>query len=100
MNATSNDDRTIAFADWLEVEVTFPSTVNTDLVVPHDLGADDPNTILYLPLRSDRACDVFHDTSATRKPWTSTYILLRSNVANAKVRLLLYVGRDNRKFTF
>lgn len=95
-----NNDLAQPFAMWEEVEVNFPSTPNTDVVVPTTLQPTNPNTINYLPLRKSAAADVYHDVSITRKAWQPTYILLRSNVASVKMRLLLYVSHGSPVLTF
>lgn len=79
-------------AQWEEVEVTFPSAANTDLQIATGLTPPvNLEGINYVALRKDRAADIYHDTSATRKPWQRGSIFLRSTVASARVRLLLYV---------
>lgn len=92
MSAIFNSDRAQPLAQWEEVEVTFPSTANTDCIVPHTLVPGNLEAVNYLPVRKAQAADVYHDTSGTRKAWQPTYIILRCTVASAKVRLLLYVS--------
>lgn len=81
------------FAQFTRVDVTFPSTPNTDLVIPHSLIVVDPDTIEYFPTHFSAAGAVYNDQSATRTPWASNYIILRSSVASLKVRLVLIVPR-------
>lgn len=91
-----NPDRTQPFAQWQEVDVTFPETADTDCVVQHSLTPSNPEHVNYAVVRKSQAIDVYHDTSGTRKPWTPGVILLRSPVANATVTLLLWVSHDPR----
>lgn len=81
------------FGQYERVEVTFPSTANLDTVIKHGLQTVAPDSVEYLVLKSDRAGSVYHDQSATRKAWGSTFIVLRSSVASQKVTLLLTVPR-------
>lgn len=74
------------------VEVTFGSA-NTDLDIRHSLRAVAPDDIQYQVMRTDRATSIYNDESATRKVWTSDYVILRSSVANAAVRILLTAKR-------
>lgn len=98
--AVYNNDYDQPFSQWEEVDVTFPAVANTDLVIPHTLTPPTPDHVNYVPIRKDRALDVYHDTSATRRPWQSTYIVLRSTVASARVRLLLFVEHKQRTLAF
>lgn len=79
------------FAQWELVDVTFPSTPDSDIQVPHGLQAPSPEHVYYIPVRNAQAVDVYHDVAGTRLPWQPTYIVLRANVASAKVTLLLFV---------
>lgn len=85
------------FAQWEEVDVTFPSTPNTDTIVRHTLVPQSPEAINYIPIRKAQASHVYHDASGTRKPWQKGYIVVRSDIANAKVTLLLYVSHATRR---
>ena len=95
-HGTTNSDKAQPFSQWQEVDVTFPSTANTDLVVEHHLTPAEPNGIHYIPIRKDRAADIYHDVSVARKQWQPSYIVLRSTVASARVRLLLYVPHSTQ----
>jgi hypothetical protein len=64
---------------------------NTDLVVRHSLRPSKTEAVDYHVLKSSGFPLGYHDTSPTRKPWGSDYVLLRSPVANLKVDLLLTV---------
>lgn len=74
------------------VDVTFAGA-NTDYDVVHHLSPPIPESIDYQVVRKSQACDVYNDTSGTRRPWGSGYITLRCTVANAVVTLLLTVRR-------
>ena len=80
-------------AQYCRVDVTFPSTPDTDFVVTHTLRVVDPESVEYRVLRSDRAVLIYDNQSATRKTWGKGFIVLRADVASAKVRLLLTVPR-------
>jgi hypothetical protein len=62
---------------------------NVDTTIEHDLRPSDPETVMYQVMRADRACRIYDDQSGTRKPWAADYVILRSDVAGASVRLLL-----------
>ena len=74
------------------VEVEF-GTANTDQMVPHTLETNDPENVLYTVVKADRATSIYNDQSSTRRLWQDGYIILRSSVANAIVKLLLGVPR-------
>lgn len=79
------------------VDVQFPSGAYQDLVVPHTLRVADPEQIRWLPVALDfptfpvTAPVIYRDTGVNRRAWTSTYLILRSNVASLRGRLLLFV---------
>lgn len=100
MSLTRNGDHTVPFAQWEEVDVTFPAVANTDIEVPHSLTPNTPEGVYYFPVRNAQASVVYHDTSVTRKVWQTNQIYLRANVANAKVTLLLYVPRTPKVLNF
>lgn len=81
------------WAQYQRVDVTFPSTPNTDLFINHKLKVANPDTIEYYPTRLSAAGIVYNDQSATRIVWTQNYIVLRSNVASLQVRLVLVAPR-------
>jgi hypothetical protein len=70
------------------VDVTF-GTANTDQIVEHTLETVYPEDVNYELVKADRATAIYNDQSASRRPWGRGYIILRSSVANAQVRLLL-----------
>lgn len=77
---------------WQEVDVTFGSA-NADYDIQHTLTPSDPENVRYLVVSADRATSLYHDQSGTRRSWVSGLITLRSSVASAAVKLLLYVPR-------
>jgi hypothetical protein len=81
------------FAQYERVEVTFPSSANTDVVVKHSLQPTSPEDIEYTVLKLDRAGRVYNDQSATRKSWKQGYIYLRCDVASVKATVLLTAPR-------
>jgi len=83
-------DRRVPERQSEEVTVTFLAA-DTDQDVPYTiLTPEDPETIRYEPVRKDRAADIYDDqSSANRRRWTSTYIVLRSTVAGAIITLRL-----------
>lgn len=82
------------FARYQRVVVTFPSTPDTDVVVPHSLNLNDPESVEYIVLKASKAGVVYNDQSATRKAWQQGYVVLRSNVASLVATILLTVPRN------
>ena len=81
------------FAQYHRVEVTFNVTPGVDTTIPHTLKTVDPDSVEYTLLGQDQAGSVYHDTSATRKPWGTNFIVLRASVASLQATLLLTVPR-------
>lgn len=81
----------LPYAKWQRVDVTCPSSANTDFIVRHQLRVEDPENIEYAIKYKDRAVDIYQDMSITRRAWGDGFIVLRATVANAKVTLLLTV---------
>lgn len=79
-------------AQYTYVDVTFGSA-NADHDIVHALRPADPDALDYQVVRADRATSIYHDTSASRKRWGKGYVILRSSVANAVVRILLTIER-------
>lgn len=84
----------LPFTRFQYVEATF-GDANLDLLIAHDLDPADPDVLQYSVVQADRATQVYHDQSVTRRAWASDYILLRSSVADAKVRLLLTLPAES-----
>jgi hypothetical protein len=71
--------------------ITFPATANLDQIVVHKLTPPTAEGVYYEVVRADRACRVYDDQSATRRPWAMTYLILRCDTASAAVTLRLFV---------
>ena len=82
--------RSVPFSQFQAVDVTF-GNADQDFVIEHQLRVDDAESVNYEVLRADRGCAIYHDQGSTRRAWGRGYIILRSTVANAKVRLRLSV---------
>lgn len=82
-------NKTAPFGKFEYVDVTFNATANVDTDIVHTLMPINPETVQYQVLRIDRAASIYHDTSASRKPWRQNLIYLRSSAANAVATLLL-----------
>lgn len=65
-----------------------------DTVVPHGLRPVFPEQVAYSVVQMNGPAIIYHDASATRRAWNSGQMLLRSNVANVSVRLLLTVPAE------
>lgn len=92
ISAVSNPDKLQPFSQWQEVTVTF-GPADTDTVVPHQLQPPSAEMVNYATIRAGGEAVVYHDTSGTRTPWQSNYIILRSTIPNCQVSLLLYVSQ-------
>ena len=79
--------------EWQYVEITFDSA-NTDRIIEHALHPPSVEEVNYQVVRADRATSIYHDQSGTRRYWGSGFIVLKSSIASAKVRLLLTVEND------
>ena len=78
----------VPFSYFQYIDVTF-GTANTDVLVEHLLLPTDPEDVNYEVVRADRATSIYHNQAAGRKPWGRGYVVLRSSVADAVVRLRL-----------
>jgi hypothetical protein len=90
-----SDDRIFSeirspFARYERVDVTFSLGANVDHAVMYRMHVRDPEAVDYLIIGKDRACDVYHDTSISRRAWQQGTLYLRSSVADAVVTLLLF----------
>lgn len=100
MSSVSNDDRTQPWAQWEEIDVAFGSSANVDTFIRHTLSPPTAEHVNYMVIRNGQNAKIYHDPTGTRKPWGAGYILLRSDVANAKVTLLLTVSHIQRPLAF
>lgn len=83
------------YAKYQRVTVTFPSTPDTDTVIPYtgDIAAN-PEDVEYFVVKQDRAGSIYNDQSATRKPWQQGYVVLRSSVGSLSATILLTAPRN------
>lgn len=77
-------------ARWQLVTALF-TAADTDVDLTHTLPAVSPEDVLYLPVQQSAAGVIYHDCSATRKPWPAKTVILRSSAANNRVTLLLFL---------
>lgn len=80
--------RSVPQSGFRRTTVTFPEAF-VDVPVPHDLGPSDPESIEYYVVRTNGPGIVHDDQSATRTPWRTNCIYLRSDVPNLVADLLL-----------
>lgn len=83
-------------AQWQIVEVEFPSTPDTDYEIVHRLKPPTAEEVEYTVLRQSTAGVVYEDRSAGRRKWGPNFIVLRSDTASWKGRLLLQVLKSAR----
>lgn len=86
----------VPYTAFQYITVTFPSSANTDLVIPHALETDDVDwQVVGWTFGSAPATTpaIYRDTSGTARAWTNTYLVLRCNVASVAATLLLTVRR-------
>lgn len=91
----------IPFGRWQIVDVEF-AAADTDFVIPHDLEPSSPYDVHYTVLRQTTTGVVYEvnrGETADAKAWESDYIVLRSDVANWKGRLLLTVLKRQKEFS-
>jgi hypothetical protein len=78
------------YARYERVTVTFSLGANVDHAVSYTVQVRDPEAVDYQIIGKDRACDIYHDQSITRRSWQRGTLYLRSSVADAVVTLLLF----------
>jgi microcystin-dependent protein len=81
------------FAQYQLVEVQFGAPY-VDVDVPHQLMPPTPEHVFYTPVSGAQAGVVYHDLSGSRRAWRDGVLSLRCSVADARVKLLLWVGHD------
>lgn len=87
----------VPYGQYQYVDVTFNSTAHKDTVVTHDMVVPDPEAVRWTVVQwgfSGPPADppyVYRDTSTSKKPWGPRHIILRSNIASAQARLLLFI---------
>lgn len=75
------------------IDVQFP-VADVDVAIQHQLAPANPNAVNYQVVQLSLAAHIYHDATPTRRTWTADTIYLRSNVADATVRLLLTLPSD------
>lgn len=89
--------RATPFAQYEYVSVTFNTTANADTDIRHSLKpptAEDIDwQVMGLEFSTAPATVpvIYRDASATRRPWGSNFLVLRSNVSGLTATLLLTV---------
>ncbi len=98
MEKTPNLDVTIHLyvpdGQWEIVDVTFPSTPDTDYKIRHNLTPPSNEQIEYTVLRQSTPGVVYEDRSPSRVPWGEKFIVLRSDVSSWHGRLMLRVLKN------
>jgi len=87
--------RHVPYAQHQIVDVTF-GAAHTDTEIKHILLPPTPEHIDYQVIRQAQAGQVYHDMTGERVPWREGVVRLRSDVANARVTLLLTVSHEKR----
>lgn len=77
------------FVQWQTVDVQFPATANTDYIIRHNLQVDNPKDIHYRVIKQFTGGSVYESVEPGTKPWTSSYIVLRSDFGGWTGRLML-----------
>jgi hypothetical protein len=79
------------FVSWEIVDVQFPSTPDTDLVIRHNLHVEQPRDVHYRVIKQFTQGDVYETVEGGSTKWTTDYIVLRSDFGGWTGRLLLGV---------
>lgn len=72
-------------------------TANVDVVIEHTLRPSAVETVAYEIVQASGPVALYQDLSSTRRAWTQDTIVLRSNVSNVTVRLLLTLTAGTRE---
>lgn len=89
--------KTVPFAKYEFVDVTFNSVANADTDIEHTLNstAVDFQVVGYKFLVAPATAPVvYRDIAGTARAWGKNYLVLRCNVAGALVSLLLTTRRN------
>jgi hypothetical protein len=89
MRTTESLDRGVPFGQYEYVDITF-GTADTDVRIRHQLKAAPLTEVYYLVVKTDRATVIY---TGTETLWDQQHIVLKSNVANAVVTLLLFTRK-------
>lgn len=85
-------ETSVSYAGFEYIPITFLAA-NSDLDITHHLSPITPEQVDYQVVRKDQPCDVYNDTSGTRRKWGKGFITLRCDTAGAVVTLLLTIRR-------
>lgn len=85
------------FGQFQYVDVTFPSTADTDLSISHELTLDATDRVRWIVVSATSTgtptpYTIYEDTSTTRRAWGKHNIILRCTQPSVKVTLLLVVA--------
>lgn len=100
LKAETEARRARPFDQFEYVDVTFNAVANTDTDIIHTLEPPTPDDLDFQVVQwrfasaPAAAPVVYIDTSASRKQWSTGYLVLRCNVAAANATLLLTVRRQ------
>ena len=84
----------VPFADYTFVDVTF-GTANTDYIIEHDMSARKPEDIRWLTVKNNTSGVVYRDNGTPPRAWGEGYVVLKCSAANAEVRLLLFLEKED-----
>ncbi len=85
--------QSVPFAQYQVVDVEFPSTADSDLIVRHGLDVKNPYDVQFTVLKQYQPGSVYEDDTIDKRPWQLGYVVLRSDTASWRGRLLLSVLR-------
>lgn len=66
------------------IDVLMPGVADTEIAIPHGLSRV---PIGFLVVNKDRACNIYNSSLGS---WSNTIMYLKSNVASATIRLLVF----------
>ncbi len=87
-------EKRIPFSSYAYVDVTFGSA-DTDYIIEHSLKAKNPELIRWITVTNDTSGVVYRDNGTPPRAWGEGYIVLKCSAANANVRLLLFLEKDD-----
>jgi hypothetical protein len=85
-----------SFGQFEYKDVVFNGTAGSDTEISHSLDAADPEKVRAIPVMWEFITTpveppyIYRSGASNRRPWGPGYIILRCNVANAVVRMLLH----------
>lgn len=72
-------------------------TGGVDVVIEHTLRPSAVEAVVYQIVQASAPVALYHDLSTGRRAWTQDTIVLRSNISNVVVRLLLTITAGNQE---